>query len=124
MKLLKIQGLRIKLLIFYNFGEGRNMSDEIKSIFNEFFNARFEKISQLSDEEKLIMTSDDEDEVPDIDIVFEKLSDTDREKIREYAEKVKQRITSQDVYFYSKYYKTALSYAVRFIIEALVYPSR
>ncbi len=100
------------------------MDEEIKSIINELFNARFEKISRLSDEERLIMTSDEEDEELNVDSVFEKFSDDERKKIREYVEKIKQKITSQDIYFYSKFYKTAISDAVRFIIEALVYPSK
>lgn len=94
----------------------------ISTIIDELFEARINEIAVLTDEDKAVM--DLEEEKLNIDTYFEKLSKEEKNEISQYVEKLKENIDEQNGHFYAKYYKTGISDAIRFIVEALVYQNK
>lgn len=79
--------------------------EQSKNIIKVLFDARFEELSYLTEEDKKYIV---ENEV-DIDSIFSDIDEKTRERIKELIERVNEKNTTQNEYFYYKFYKAGFN---------------
>lgn len=77
--------------------------EESKNIIKVLFDARFEELSYLTDEDKKYIIENEQE--TDVDSIFSDIDEEIRERIKELIEKVNEKNNTQNEYFYYKFYK-------------------